>query len=245
MKYLLAIIILGFIAFSVQANDLADSDFDMVPDKDEIEFYYTDPYNRDTDNDGYSDWIELVSGFSPHNPQPVKLEDNDYDKDGLSDRMELNFGSNLTNPDSDNDGFKDGEEVANGYDPLQGNKAKLDKRIEVNIKAQELSYFLGGVRMDTFPVSTGKPSMSTPKGHYKVDGKSLRAWSPWGLWMPYWLSLSKGYFGIHELPEWPSGYKEGEDHLGTPVSHGCIRLGIGPAEFLYNWSEIGPPVFIY
>ncbi len=245
MKYLLAIIIFCFIIFPTQANDLVDSDFDMVPDKDETEIYHTDPYNQDTDNDGYSDWIELVSGYSPHNSQPVKLEDNDYDSDGLSDRMELNFSSSLVNPDSDSDGFKDGEEIANGYDPLHGNKVKLDKRVEVNTGAQELSYFLGGVRMNTFPVSTGVPSMPTLKGHFKVDGKSLRAWSHWGLWMPYWLSLSNGFFGIHELPEWPNGYKEGEDHLGTPVSHGCIRLGIGPAEFLYNWAEIGTPVFIY
>ncbi|MCK4554035.1 L,D-transpeptidase, partial [Candidatus Parcubacteria bacterium] len=70
-------------------------------------------------------------------------------------------------------------------------------------------------------------------------------WSSWGLWMPWWMSLQSGYFGIHELPEWPDGSKEGEDHLGKPVSHGCIRLGIGPAEFLYNWAEIGTQVFIY
>jgi lipoprotein-anchoring transpeptidase ErfK/SrfK len=29
------------------------------------------------------------------------------------------------------------------------------------------------------------------------------------------------------------------------VSHGCIRLGIGPAETLYNWTEVGTPVYIY
>jgi lipoprotein-anchoring transpeptidase ErfK/SrfK len=63
--------------------------------------------------------------------------------------------------------------------------------------------------------------------------------------MPYWLGLDDGRVGIHELPVWPNGYVEGEDHLGTPVSHGCIRLGHESAEFLYNWVEVEIEVFIY
>jgi len=244
-KYYFLVLIL-FIAFTpVLANGLVDSDWDGVPDKDEIEIYKTDINNPDTDGDGYSDWMELNFGYSPHNPEPVRLEDNDHDGDGLSDRMELNFQTDLTNPDTDGDGFSDGEEIDNSYDPLHADKIKLDKRIEINTGAQELSYFLGGVRMDTFSVSTGRAGMYTPLGHYKINGKSKRAWSHWGLWMPWWMSLQNGYFGIHELPEWPDGSKEGEDHLGKPVSHGCIRLGVGPAEFLYNWAEVGTPVFIY
>jgi len=238
-------VILFLISSDIQANNFSDIDGDGVPDKDELEIYKTDVNNPDTDGDGYNDWLELNNGYSPHNPAQVKLEDNDYDKDGLSDRMELNFHTDLTNPDTDGDGYLDGEEVDNGYNPLVGNRAKLGKRIEVNTGAQELSYFLGGVRMGTFPVSTGKPSMPTPRGYFEIDHKSPRAWSHWGLWMPYWLSLKNGYFGIHELPEWPDGSKEGTDHLGKPVSHGCIRLGVGPAEFLYNWADIGTPVFIY
>lgn len=244
MKYLL-VIILCFIALPVLANNLLDSDLDGVPDKDEIEIYKTNPEIADTDGDGYSDWIELINGYSPHNPETVKLENNDFDNDGLSDRMELNFHTDITNPDTDGDGFKDGEEIHNGYDPLKANKAKLNKRIEINTGAQELSIFLGNVEMGEFIVSTGKPGMHTPLGHYKVDSKHPRAWSSWGLWMPWWMSLSNGYFGIHELPEWPNGNKEGEDHLGKPVSHGCIRLGVGSAEFLYNWAGLGTPVFIY
>jgi hypothetical protein len=246
MKYFFAVIMIIFITWTpVRANGLADSDSDGIPDKDEIEIYHTDPYSRDTDNDGHSDWDELNSGYSPLNPLAVKLEDNDQDKDGLSDRMELNFHSNLMDADTDKDGYKDGEEIAGGYDPLKGNNAKLEKRIEVNIGAQELSYFLGGVRQGTFPVSSGRAGMYTPLGHFKIDGKALRPWSKYGLWMPYWMSLKNGYFGIHELPEWPNGTKEGEDHLGKPVSHGCIRLGVGPAKFLYDWAPIGTPVFIY
>ena len=244
MRYLIFLFIF-LIAIPASANSLVDSDLDGVPDFDEENIYHTDIFSRDTDLDGYSDFIELNSGFSPLNPEPVRLENCDYDKDGLSDRMELNFNTNLTKKDTDGDGYEDGNEIDNGYDPLDILDVKLAKRIEINTGAQELSYFLGGVRMDTFPVSSGKAGMYTPTGHFKVDGKNLRAWSSYGLWMPYWMSLSHGYFGIHELPEWPNGAKEGEDHLGKPVSHGCIRLGVGPAEYLYNWTPVGTEVFIY
>lgn len=237
-----------FISFAgpILANGLPDRDGDGVPDFDEENIYFTDPDNPDTDDDGFSDFVELTSGYSPYTAGAVRLESSDFDSDGLSDRMELNFGTNPTDPDTDGDGFTDGEEVAAGFDPKRGGGATLPKRIEINTGAQELSYFLGGVRLEKFPVSTGKPGMATPKGHFKIDGKHLRAWSrAWGLWMPYWMSLRNGYFGIHELPEWPGGKKEGEDHLGKPVSHGCIRLGVGPAEFLYSWAPVGTPVFIY
>jgi hypothetical protein len=42
----------------------------------------------------------------------------DSDQDGLSDAMETLYKTNPNNPDTDGDGYKDGDEVANGYDPL-------------------------------------------------------------------------------------------------------------------------------
>ena len=231
---------------SCQASSLSDKDGDAVPDYDEINSYYTDPNNSDTDGDGYSDWTELNNGFSPHNPERVKLEDCDTDSDGLSDRMELNFHTNLIKMDTDGDGYGDGDEIKNGYDPLNSGAKKLLKQIKVDLKNQNLSYFLGGVQLGAFKVSTGKWSMPTPTGHFAIYNKFERAWSrAYGLWMPYWMGMSYGKFGIHELPEWPDGTKEGEDHLGTPVSHGCIRLGVGSAETIYDFAEVGTDVEIF
>jgi lipoprotein-anchoring transpeptidase ErfK/SrfK len=59
--------------------------------------------------------------------------------------------------------------------------------------------------------------------------------------MPWWMAFKYGY-GLHELPEWPSGKKEGENHLGIRVSHGCIRLGVGPAKWIYDWTPVGTRV---
>lgn len=178
--------------------------------------------------------------------QPVLAVDKvDSDKDGLSDDLELLFHSDPLNPDSDGDGFTDGLEVQKGYSPTSTVKIKLTKKIEINTAKQELSYYLSDVKLGTFPVSTGKKSTPTPKGIFFVKNKAPRAWSkPYGLWMPYWLGMDRGRFGIHELPEWPGGKKEGANHLGTPVSHGCIRLGVGAAKIIYNWAEIGTTVII-
>jgi lipoprotein-anchoring transpeptidase ErfK/SrfK len=33
--------------------------------------------------------------------------------------------------------------------------------------------------------------------------------------------------------------------LGIPVSHGCVRVGIGPAENVYNFATIGTKVVIH
>jgi len=245
-SFLLIIIFYFFIFISsVYANLQLDTDHDGVSDKDEIEIYKTDVNNVDTDNDGYSDWLELNSGYSPLNSAPVKLEDNDYDKDGLSDRMELNFHTDLSNPDTDNDGFFDGEEIDKGYNPNKKGKEKLSQRIDISVYAQRLFYFLGGVLIFDAPVSSGVYN-TTPRGRHQVYNKHPRAWSHYGLWMPYWMAITPdGKYGIHELPIWPNGYREGEDQLGAPASHGCIRVGTEAAKRIYGLTDIGTPVFIY
>jgi hypothetical protein len=119
------------------------------------------------------------------------------------------------------------------------------KYIDVDLANQQLYLFEGQSQVGQFVISSGKWSMPTPTGTRYIDNKNPKAWSAkYGLYMPYWQSIGGGY-GIHELPEWPNGYKEGENHLGIPVSHGCIRLGVGPAQTVYNWTEIGIPVYIH
>jgi hypothetical protein len=120
------------------------------------------------------------------------------------------------------------------------------KYIEINLAEQKLYRIDGNTLEKVYEVSSGKWTTPTPTGTFSILDKTPRAYSyEYGLYMPWWEDFLGGAYGIHELPEWPNGYKEGVGHLGHPVSDGCVRLGVGDAEELYNWTVIGTPVIIF
>jgi len=119
------------------------------------------------------------------------------------------------------------------------------KLIDVDLSEQKLRLYQDGELIVEYSASTGKSLMPTPTGNFQILSKEENHWSSkYGLYMPYALNFYGDYY-IHELPYWPGGYREGEEHLGTPVSHGCVRVGIGAAETVYNFAEIGTEVVIH
>jgi lipoprotein-anchoring transpeptidase ErfK/SrfK len=118
--------------------------------------------------------------------------------------------------------------------------------IDIDLTHQVMSIFQDGLRKGSYKVSSGKRGMNTPTGTFHILSKRRRPWSAhYGLYMPWYMGFTTKGHGIHELPEWPSGYKEGANHLGIPVSHGCVRLGIGPAKLIYDFSKKGTPVVVH
>jgi len=89
-----------------------DQTDEVVPD---VEIDIPDPVvettpSKDSDGDGLSDFQEAQIGTSPTST--------DTDVDQLSDYDEVMlYKSNPLDPDTDNDGYLDGEEVKNGYNP--------------------------------------------------------------------------------------------------------------------------------
>lgn len=227
----------------VHAASLPDTDRDGIADIWETQVFHTDPTLSDTDRDGYGDLQEINTN---HNPiGPGSLADQDADHDGLIDRLELAFGTDPTVADTDGDTRNDYEEIYAGYSPTTTEANVLPKSLYVRLATQRMEQRVMNIAISSHPVSSGKLGMATPVGTYKVLSKSPRAWSNSAkLWMPYWMHFSGRGHGIHELPEWPSGYKEGAAHLGKPVSHGCVRLGVGTAKKIYEWSPIGTPVIV-
>jgi lipoprotein-anchoring transpeptidase ErfK/SrfK len=126
-------------------------------------------------------------------------------------------------------------------------KVKSGKYIDINLATQIMTIFENGKNIGTYLISSGKRGMETPVGNHQIYNKAARPWSnKYKLYMPYWMAITPdGKYGIHELPEWPSGYKEGANHLGIPVSHGCVRLGVSNASNVYNWAEIGTPINVH
>ena len=102
-----------------------------MSDNDEINIDGTDPFNPDTDGDGFLDGEEIFSlGSDPLDPLSPGFGGGgattsgqlDADNDGLSDDDEVfTYGTDPTNPDTDGDGFLDGDEVADGFDPTDPN----------------------------------------------------------------------------------------------------------------------------
>ncbi len=241
---------------------IIDSDSDGLDDLLELAIG-TNPFNPDTDGDSYSDSLELRHHYNPlgHGRLPIDLE---FSKN-LSGKILIQVEQNgelwyLSPVDNlryylPNDNYfkKTMSHIAKGIskDDLEliVDNSEIDEKMTKNLKIdvglkQTLSYYLDEIKLGSFKISSGKASTPTPLGNYQIINKHPKAWSPFGLWMPYWLGLGTGKFGLHELPIWPNGYREGANHLGVPVSAGCIRLGIGPAKFLYDFAEIGMKVEI-
>ncbi len=57
--------------------DAQDSDSDGLTDQDEIAIWKTDPYRADTDQDGFSDGIEVTGGYNPLGDGPLETPTTD------------------------------------------------------------------------------------------------------------------------------------------------------------------------
>lgn len=169
----------------------------------------------------------------------------DTDTDGLLDIHERKFGTDPLNKDTDGDTFEDGLEILMAYSPTTTEAVRLEKSIFIKLKTQTMEKRVGGIAIKAFKISSGLPQTPTPVGTFKVLNKHPRAWSrSASLWMPYWMAFTTRGHGLHELPEWPGGKKEGANHLGRVASHGCVRMGIGAAKEMYEWAPVGTSVTI-
>jgi hypothetical protein len=79
--------------------------------------------------------------------------DNDTDNDGLSDNDERAWGTDFTNPDTDGDSFKDGEEIASGHNPnVAGPDDLINKKQNVTQRISEL--MLAGIKEGSLRVDS-------------------------------------------------------------------------------------------
>ena len=115
-------------------------------------------------------------------------------------------------------------------------------------------FLYDGMRFQrVFAVATGQSRYPTPLGRFKIVVKWRNPWwyppaSPWaqgskpippGPGNPLgtrWMGLSAPGVGIHGTPS--------DGSIGYSVSHGCIRMHIPEAEWLFDHVGIGTTVFI-
>jgi lipoprotein-anchoring transpeptidase ErfK/SrfK len=104
-----------------------------------------------------------------------------------------------------------------------------------------------------FGIATGQPSYPTPIGDFEITNMQRNPWwnpppSDWaadadpvppGPGNPLgtrWMGISAPYVGIHGTPDAAS--------IGYSASHGCVRMRIEEAEWLFQRVKVGTPVFI-
>src|SRR5271163_1763890 len=105
--------------------------------------------------------------------------------------------------------------------------AQAKVSITVDKDAQVMTVAVDGVQRYHWPVSTGNPSHETPNGSFRTFRMEEDHYSkefddaP----MPHSIFFTKVGHAIHGT--------ESEGKLGTPVSHGCVRLSRANATTLY------------
>lgn len=125
-----------------------------------------------------------------------------------------------------------------------------DKKIVIDLSEQNMYLQLGGVTIKKFTVSTGKRSTPTPVGVTSIQFKQdvrVAASRPHYI-MPLFMQFRRGGYGIHALPSLANDrgvyWREALNHIGTPRSHGCVRLLPEDATFAYEFADVGTPVHV-
>src|SRR6185437_8442997 len=109
--------------------------------------------------------------------------------------------------------------------------AQAKVEITVDKNAQMMTVAVDGVQRYQWPVSSGNPSHETPNGTFRTFRMEADHFSkefddaP----MPHSIFFTKIGHAIHGT--------ESEKWLGTPVSHGCVRISRANATTLYALVE--------
>jgi lipoprotein-anchoring transpeptidase ErfK/SrfK len=132
-------------------------------------------------------------------------------------------------------------------------RASFGPVVVIRRGANELRYYEGARLVRTFGVATGQSVYPTPTGQFSIVDMQLNPWwrppdSAWargakpippGPGNPLgtrWMGLTAPGVGIHGTPD--------DASIGYSASHGCIRMHIPDAEWLFQHVHIGTQVII-
>jgi lipoprotein-anchoring transpeptidase ErfK/SrfK len=109
--------------------------------------------------------------------------------------------------------------------PSTGNGSKI--LVNIDKSTQEMTVFVDGIELHSWPVSTGTRGYSTPSGDYTASSMNEIWYSK--QWddapMPHAVFFTKRGHAIHATTE--------VKKLGRPASHGCVRLAPQNAKTLF------------
>jgi len=137
--------------------------------------------------------------------------------------------------------------------PADVTRVNFGPVVVVHRSANRMDIFKGTQQWRTFRVATGQSIYPTPLGNWHVVDMQRNPWwrppdSPWAQGLKpippgpgnplgtRWMGLDAAGVGMHGTPDAAS--------IGYSASHGCIRMYVPDAEWLYNQVHVGTPVFI-
>ena len=113
------------------------------------------------------------------------------------------------------------------------------KEIIVDLSDERTYAYEDGKLVRNVLSSTGLPGTPTVQGAFKVQRKYVsQTMTGPGYYLPgvpYIMYFYAGY-ALHGT-YW-------HNNFGHPMSHGCVNLPTSEAEWFYNWTEIGTPVYV-
>jgi len=120
-------------------------------------------------------------------------------------------------------------------------------RIDVSLAEQKVMVYYQGNLLREMPCSGGTPQGPTPVGTFKTSQKIYYSWLPKYDVGAYYFIRFYGSYLFHSLPFDKDGnlIQEEAEKLGLPASHGCIRLKVEDARWLYETLPLGVEVNIY
>jgi len=120
--------------------------------------------------------------------------------------------------------------------PLPLDRTSKGRRVEI-YRAQGVVLLINDGRVvRAIHTSTGiggdSPDVGTPPGKWKIYRKEVKSWSvPYKTWLPY-AAYWVGGWALHGYADVPA----------RPASHGCARLPLVEAKYVYDFVSIGTPV---
>lgn len=123
-------------------------------------------------------------------------------------------------------------------------------RLEVSLSSQHVLVYQGDRLLADMLASTGSPHEKTPLGHFHIQAeRGVWFYSPlYNEGAKYWISFKNhGEFLFHSIPMDIHQHilKSEAQKLGQPASHGCVRLSLKDAQWLYTHIPNGTDVYIH
>ena len=203
---------------------------------------YNKAYFTETNNSDFSYGVTVKSISEEDGSMDNLAEGSEEDKDTFKEWI------------GEEQGSADVEEIKDEHNypgPIKEQNIDFnssnDFRIEVDLTKQKVFVYYKDNMIKEMICSGGADQSPTPLGEFETSDKIKYSWvERFNVGAFYWTRFYKTYL-FHSVPynENKEMIVEEYEKLGSPASHGCIRLKLEEAKWLYDKLPSGVKVIIH